>query len=304
MEYNVENLFDSRHDTLKNDTEFLPSADRGWNSVRFYRKIKALSKVIWAASGDYAPDLIGLCEVENDFCMRTLTHYSALSDVGYRYVMTQSQDERGMDVALMYQPASFGYLGHECLRVNTPYGFRPTRDLLHVYGRVLSGDTLDIFVVHFPSRINGEKASEPYRLKAAERLRHAVDSLVRVRRKALQLVMGDFNDYSSNRALVQVLCSGKDGLIDLTAGIKEGTYKYKGEWGMLDHVLVSASLLEKDESLKVVEGSCKVLRLPFLLQEDDVYGGFQPFRTYRGMRYQGGFSDHLPLRFELECVNP
>ena len=31
VSYNVENLFDCRHDTLKNDYEFLPDAMRHWN---------------------------------------------------------------------------------------------------------------------------------------------------------------------------------------------------------------------------------------------------------------------------------
>ena len=50
---------------------------------------------------DAAP--VALCEVENDSVMRDLTHYSALREADYRYVMTQSPDERGIDVALLYQ---------------------------------------------------------------------------------------------------------------------------------------------------------------------------------------------------------
>jgi hypothetical protein len=36
-----------------------------------------------------------------------------------------------------------------------------------------------------------------------------------------------------------------------------------------------------------------------LLEEEKRYGGKKPFRTYNGMRYQPGYSDHLPLIVRL-----
>ena len=33
----------------------------------------------------------------------------------------------------------------------------------------------------------------------------------------------------------------------------------------------------------------------FLLEDEKLYGGYRPRRTYNGMRYQSGYSDHLPL---------
>lgn len=293
MEYNVENLFDCRHDTLKQDMEFLPSSVRGWNSFRFYKKINHLGQVILAASTEDVPDIVGLAEVENDFCMKTLTRFSPLRELRYEYVMTDSPDERGIDVAIMYQPMTFKYLKHESFRIPPLEYHRPTRDLLHLSGKIVSGDTLDVFMVHFPSRSGGEKASESYRLRAAEVLKSKVDSIARCRAVPLIVVMGDFNDYSSNRSVKDVLCAST--LVDLTVGLPDkGTYKYKGEWNFLDHVLVNRGLCSSVQSY-----ACEVLRLPFLLQEDEEYGGEQPWRTYRGMRYWGGYSDHLPLRATL-----
>jgi hypothetical protein len=37
----------------------------------------------------------------------------------------------------------------------------------------------------------------------------------------------------------------------------------------------------------------------FLLEEEKTYGGVRPCRTYNGMRYQPGYSDHLPLVVQL-----
>lgn len=44
---------------------------------------------------------MALCEVENDSVLFDLTRRSALRGVNYDYVMTDSPDERGIDVALL-----------------------------------------------------------------------------------------------------------------------------------------------------------------------------------------------------------
>lgn len=297
MEYNVENLFDCKHDSTKNDMEFLPEAIRGWNSRRFYAKVNDLAKTIWAASIDYAPDIVGLCEVENEFCIRTLVHYSALKEVNYQFLITDSPDERGINVALLYQQGRFGYLGHESLRVPPPEGLHPTRDILHAWGRVSSGDTLDVFVVHFPSRIG--RHSETYRCRAAELLKWHTDSLQQLRHSPRILIMGDFNAYSSSKSIASILCGGRFPLVDLTLGLTTGNYKFKGEWGLLDHILVNEQMLQSSSRTRINTSSLAILKFDYLLEEDETYGGDRPRRTYRGMRYQGGVSDHLPLRAEL-----
>ena len=101
---------------------------------------------------------------------------------GYRYVITHSPDERGINVALLYQRGIFKLLSNRSYPVMKPRrNSRPTRDILHVSGQLLNSDTLDVFVVHFPSRSGGAKASEPYRLAAAQRLKDTTDSLLRIR---------------------------------------------------------------------------------------------------------------------------
>lgn len=309
MEYNVENLFDCRHDSLKNDEEFLPASIRGWNSFRFRDKVGKIAKVILAASGSQVPDLVALCEVENEYCLRSLVRYSPLKDAAYRFVMTDSPDQRGIDVALLYQPAAFRLLSRRSVRIPMErLGHRPTRDILHVTGRVVSGDTLDVFVCHFPSRSGGERHSEPYRMLAASCLRAAVDSVCGVRRNAYILITGDFNDCPSNRSLREALGAvrppeaGADcgKLYNLMDGKEGGTYRYKGHWDIFDQMIVGGRLLQESSSVRTGYGKARILMFPFLLEEDERYGGMSPFRTYKGMRYHGGFSDHLPLLLELE----
>ena len=284
MEYNVENLFDCRHDSLKQDTEFLPGSVRNWTYSRFQDKVNKIGKVILAAGKEQVPDLVGLCEVEND-----------------------SPDERGIDVALLYQPVSFRLLASQKIRIpSDSLGMRPTRDVLYVSGRVVSGDTLDVFVCHLPSRVGGAKKTDPYRLWVARRIRQAADSVMAERQNPRLIIMGDFNDYPDGKSLqeglrVSALAEQTESraLYNLMDNQQGGTYRYKGEWGVLDQMVVNGGLLQPDVRTRTSKEKASILRFPFLLEEDNVYGGDTPFRTYKGMRYHGGYSDHLPVLLEL-----
>lgn len=296
VEYNVENIFDTRHDEGKDDTEFLPDATRHWTQKRYWKKLSQISKAILSTVDDGIPDLVALCEVENDQVLHDLTRRSLLRNAGYEYVMTQSPDARGVDVALMYSPFSFSLIRSYGLRVPTIEGMRPTRDILYACGELQSGDILHVFVVHAPSRHGGEKASRPFRMQTAQRLIQAVDSLRALSAESKIVITGDFNDYFNSPALEYLY---ENGLANVTVGAKgqhgvKGTYRYKGEWESLDHVLVSPKMSQRLDTA--------FIHAPFfLLEEDNTYGGYLPRRTYKGMKYQKGYSDHLPLvaRFHL-----
>lgn len=49
------------------------------------------------------------------------------------------------------------------------------------------------------------------------------------------------------------------------------------------------------------EGSAHVFAPSFLLKPDKTWRGIRPFRTYYGFKYEGGYSDHLPLRVTFIC---
>lgn len=308
MFYNVENLFDCRHDSLKNDYEFLPDALKGWTLARYNDKLAKIAKVIVATGNDNVPDLVGLCEVENDRCLTDLTEHSPLREADYRYVMTNSPDQRGIDVALLYQRGSFKLLRQNSIRIpHEEIKRTPTRDILHVVGQVLSGDTLDVFVCHMPSRSGGEEQSEPYRLFTAQILNINVDSIVATRQHPNVLIMGDFNDYPTNKSIAEVLGAvAPQGeiqpkkLYNLMDGRKEGTYRYRGEWGVLDQLIVSGFLLQGHDGMRTSYDKAQILKHPFLLEEDNKYGGDIPSRTYWGAKYHGGFSDHLPVCIDFE----
>lgn len=293
---------------------------RHWNYPKYRKKLDNIARVITAAGGWNPPALVALCEVENDSVLRDLTRYSALRESGYRYVMTDSPDRRGIDVALLYRRDLFKLISHQGISLPRTSGkkeFPPTRDLLHVCGMLLNRDTLDVLAAHLPSRSGGAKESEPHRLHAVRRLKAAADS-IRLRRRHPQiLILGDLNDYPGNTSVRQILAAEappQEGnrphpgklyhLLARKAATRKGfgSYKYRGEWGLLDHIIVSGTLLQPDAPLYTHEKSAGVFRPPFLLTEDKKYGGKQPFRTYYGMRYQGGYSDHLPVWADFRIV--
>lgn len=235
--------------------------------------------------------MVALCEVENDSVLRDLTRRSLLRNARYDYVMTNSPDERGIDVALMYSPYSFRLIGSHSVRVKPINGMRPTRDILYASGVTASGDTLHVIVAHLPSRRGGEKYSRPFRMAAARQVAAVIDSIYNnVSVEAKIIVAGDFNDYSNSESL-QLLSSKR--MVEVSQGAKgrngaEGTYRYQGQWGSLDHILASRNLAD---SLT----ECFVNDAEFLIEHDEKYGGVKPHRNYIGPRYNNGFSDHLPL---------
>ena len=299
VELNTENLFDTRHDTLKNDYEFLPDSPRHWTRTKYWQKLNRIGQTIIAcgedSSGWTLPDIVGLCEVENDSVLFDLTRRSLLRKARYEYVMTASNDTRGIDVALLYSPFSFRLIKADTIRVIPMKEMRPTRDILHAEGEIESGDTLHVFLLHAPSRMGGELYSRPFRKHVMEQLCNVIDSLRRQYVEPKLLVMGDFNDYADSPSLQLAY---EHGLINVSAeahgcnGAK-GTYRYHGVWGSLDQILVSVNLRSW-----VID--CRINDARFLLEDDTKYGGVKPRRNYNGMRFNNGFSDHLPLVLRLQ----
>lgn len=300
MFYNVENFFDCRHDSTKDDSEFLPESMRRWHVGRFKKKAANISKVIVNSGNGIIPAVIGLAEVENSYVMDYLTRYSPLKQLGYRYVMTDSPDKRGIDVALMYQREQFKLLSSHTERFDTErVGHGPTRDMLHCSGMLFSGDTLDFIVLHLPSRRGGTSSAVKARELVMERVKLYADSIRLCRVKPNIVIMGDFNTYPDDEKLNGFLNNGHYSLLTSAfAGRTDiGTYKYQGIWQTLDHISVNKEMLNADDALRA--GKINIVDDDYLLEPDKKFHGLKPFRTYYGMKYIGGFSDHLPLKLVI-----
>ena len=265
--WNVENLFDTQRDTLKDDCAFTPEGDNHWTSKRYQDKQNKIFKTIAAMQW---PAVIGMAEVENDHVLRDLCRNTPLRKLGYDFVHFESPDQRGIDCALLFRKGLFDVFESTNIYVSdTAEGFY-TRDILLVGGvlrdTVSRGDTCYILVNHWPSKRGGAEA-ERHRMEIARLLLHTMDSLQRSHPAALVLA-GFYN-------LMHHIPQG------------EGSYKYKDTWTCIDQVIAN-------RKLKV-----ELFAPDFLLVDDEKYMGRKPFRTYTGMNYLGGYSDHLPVMIRI-----
>lgn len=303
VSYNVENLFDLHHDTLKNDYDFLPEGNYHWTPRRYWDKLTNIAQVIVGAGNEEGvPVLVGLCEVENDTVLHDLTCRSLLRSIAYDYVMTDSPDRRGVDVALLYQPYLFRLLEWRNVRVpSVEHGFPPTRDQLYAKGVLVSGDTVHVVVCHLPSKAGGGRGATRHRELAVGVLRQVVDSVLTAQPQARLLVMGDFNATVGEKIFRRLIPPLYETLPTDRRSRRQpcGTYYYKEQWSYLDHIFVSDGWRRwQAHQMRLADGegdesnACRSaeLRLPFLLNDKGV-----PNRTYRGPSYNGGVSDHLPL---------
>ena len=292
VELNCENLFDYRHDTGKDDIEFTPEGNRKWTSFRYYKKINNIAKTLLACGNDgRIPDLIALCEVENDSVLTDLTHRSPLKGGAYDYIMTDSKDPRGIDVALIYCRLTFKPVEKRSIGIEGNFDDTPLRDILFVKGIITGGDTLNVMVVHSPSRRGGKKQSEPKRAAVINTICNVIDSITDKSPDASIIVTGDFNASSSELSLKKL---ARHGMTNSGIGKKGtygaiGSYKYQGVWETIDHIFLSPRLNQRGTVFTLHD-------MPMLLEKDKRYGGVKPRRTFYGWRYDNeGCSDHLPI---------
>lgn len=309
--YNVENLFDIFHNPGKNDKEFMPTSKKQWTEKRFNEKISHIAKVLCSINKNELPEIIGLYEIEDDYVLKALIKQPCLAKGKYKIVHEESPDVRGIDVALLYRPDQFKYLSHKKFQINFPHNKKiKTRDILYVKGVISNSyDTLNIFVNHWTSRWGGEFKSQPKRVLEAKVLRHNVDSILKINHSAKIIIIGDFNDEPTNKSINYVLNANnkrknttyKD-LYNLMYDIHnikgEGSLYYKGEWNMIDNLIVSQSLLNNKKDYSVNYESGKIFH-PVWICYKNKQGVLVPNRTFGGNYYYGGYSDHFPVYFTL-----
>ncbi|MBO4599821.1 MAG: endonuclease/exonuclease/phosphatase family protein [Bacteroidales bacterium] len=284
--WNVENFFDTQHDTLKDDIAFTPQGENHWNAKRYADKRNKIYKMVAAMQW---PAVVGLAEVENDRVLRDLCRYTPLRRYGYEFVHYESPDKRGIDCALLYRRGVFKVFESRRIDVSDSTEDFYTRDILFVGGVLGEKDSCYIFVNHWPSKRNGAVA-ERHRIEIARLLLGLMDSLQQEHPTALVLAMGDFNAAPDEDAISKGLgfeggCRNAAGLYNLMCkmAVGEGSYKYKDTWSRIDQMIANREL------------KAEVFAPDFMLRDDTRYMGMKPFRTYSGMRYLGGYSDHLPI---------
>jgi len=311
--YNLENLFDTEDHPQTDDQDFLPDGRYQWTSEKLDIKIANLAKVI-SQLGEGGPQILGVAEVENREVLQQLARHPLISQKNYQIVHEESPDTRGIDVGLLYDPDYLSIDAYQALTIEKkgdPY-FR-TRDILMASGKV-NGQELHIFVNHWPSRREGQEASEPNRLAAAKELKSQIDLLIDKNPDAGIIVMGDFNDNPTNKSLAGILDAEasisnleEDQLFNPMAGIFDpssmGSLTYQGQWDLFDQILLSEDLIDGEHALSYLPNSVKVFNEE-LVRVPNRQTRFVPRRAiFRGEFQDNGFSDHFPVYIKLN-VNP
>ena len=308
--YNQENLFDTCHDEGKNDVEFLPTGSYRWNGMKYTHKLRNMSRALAELGTDVLPGVgctfIGLSEVENHKVLDALIAQEPLAKRGYKYVHVEGPDKRGIDCALLYNPALFTVRDVKLV----PYVYdlekdkgRATRGFLTVSG-TLADEHVTAVVCHWPSR----GATSYYRELAAKQVKALKDSLLRDDPNCKVMVMGDMNDDPTNKSMHDVLQAkpeisqvGPEDMYNpwynILAKEGRGTLSYNGSWNLFDQIVMTPNMLnpkgQKDFStLKYWKSH--IFTRPYLIQNEGKYKG-TPKRTTAGGVWLDGYSDHLPV---------
>lgn len=306
--YNVENLFDTKNDTLVFDDQRTPDGAYVWTQIRYQKKIENIAKVLSQISFEQtntSPDIIGLCEVENKTVIEDLVNHTNLIEKDYGIIHSDSPDERGIDVALLYKKAAFLPTSSKSVRLLLfdEEGYRDyTRDQL-VVGGLLDGEEIFILVNHWPSRSGGEMRSRPNRIKAAQLNKRILDSLRFLNPDSKIISMGDFNDDPRDISLKKILrTEGRKRKVDSLSLFNPmenmykkglGTLAYRDKWNLFDQFILTPNLVREDS-----EGyflwKAGIFAPDYLKTAEGRYKGY-PYRTYVGTTYQGGYADHFPV---------
>lgn len=326
--YNFENLFDTINDPSTNDDEWTPAGRQHWTKEKYEQKLKNLSRVIseiGTPENSNAPTLIGCSEVENRGVIEDLIKQEKLSGYDYGIIHFDSPDQRGIDVALLYQkkyfrPTTFSNIplliyknkpvadevqnedfGDVEIKIDNNRIF--TRDQLLVSG-FLENEEIHIIINHWPSRSGGEKASSPYREAAGKLNRRIIDSLQQINPKAKVITMGDLNDGPFNKSIKIALGAKakKSETLEFEtfnpfeemAEKGMGTLAFRDSWDIFDQIIMTQSFIQPDfSSYKFWKAG--IFNRPYLIQTSGKYKGY----PLRNTLTEAGFSDHFPVYIYL-----
>lgn len=311
--YNLENLFDTINDPTKFD-EASPIMELNTGRSEVYKKkVQNMARVIadiGAEGSGNSPAILGVAEVENQSVLVDVVNDPQLIQKNYGIIHYDSPDNRGIDVALLYQKSIFQPISNSS---HTLYIYDDltrkrvyTRDQLLVSGN-LEGDLIHIIVNHWPSRSGGEARSRSKRVGAAKLNKKIVDSLQIKDPYAKIIIMGDLNDDPINASLKEVLKSKADkenlDFKDLYNPYENfyksglGTNAYRDAWSLFDQIIISQPLLEKDySSFRFYKAF--IFNKNYLITKRGRWIGY-PLRSFADGGFTGGFSDHFPVYIYL-----
>ena len=322
VSYNVQNLYDATDDGGEY-REF--SAAGGWNEALYTAKLRAIASALRGAVPAGA-DLVALQEVEHAGAARRLVNLE-LSRQGYRHVVWLP-DPRSATGPVVLSKLPVRRVGALWVEGSPEQPLRPILEVEVALGEAVDAPSLFLFNNHWKSRRGGAAETERYRRRAAAllvaRLReiHAADPAADV------IVAGDLNvsvdEYERRQrryvtALMPAAAAVGTAALPVTSTVPPraaplalfspwfayrdagrtpaGSYRYRGTWETIDHLLLGPGLFDAAGVSYAGSDRFAVISDGLL----DATGG--PRRFLHGPR-PGGYSDHLPLRLDLDLRDP
>jgi predicted extracellular nuclease len=311
--WNVENLFERENDPNRPPElqDRLAAELAGWTAAIRNRKIQNLASIIKLMFNGQGPDLLGVCEVENEAIVQRLANQINIPGRTYDVVTHNSPDARGIDVSFIFDKNTLQ-------AANPSYQVvikrTATRDLFWCTFTVTATNREFVAIAnHWPSRSAGQYESEPFRMLTGETLSYVMSGLLANNPNLPILAMGDFNDEPFNRSMQEYLLGTRDpGLVKasplarllnlmwpLMHGDDPGTYLFSSTWNMLDQFLVSKEFIKNTSKVKVVHGSTATFKPPQLRGPAGAakkYGRPSKPSSFD----QTGFSDHYPVVMKIK----
>ncbi len=297
--YNCENLFDIYDDKRTNDNDYLPSSSKKWTRPRYENKLRklsfAISNIGKLETGKH-PTLVGLAEIENARVVKDLIAQKNLEGCNYNYIHYNSLDERGIDVALIYDRTAFSIIHSETFNIHlldADGSLDFTRDILLVTG-LLDGEKIHIIVNHWSSRREGELETEYKRMTAADKVSDIIGSLRLADADAKIVIIGDFNEDPNNNSIKTLVETNQlYNAMDTLRSFSRGTTIHNRKWNLFDQIMFTPNFFKSSEN-QFEFFKAEIFDADFLKQFHGRYKG-TPYRTYVGRKYAGGYSDHFPV---------
>lgn len=304
--YNVENLFDTIDNPETDDAEYLPTSKNQWNTMKYQMKLKHTSETLAALLDTIQPLVIGLSEIEDDKVLEDLLAQPVLTKFNFGVVHRDSPDERGIDCALLYNKDAINESFSAFIPINFPFDTADkTREIVYLKGYINEGEPLWFFVNHWPSRLGGKEKSDAKRAYVAQVLKDKIENIYLGEKYARVVVMGDFNDNPNDSTLSILSVVNKNSRAEEMVNMmkpmqtrNEFSLRYKEENDIFDQFIVSKNLLDKRNPYFMRPEGAHIFNAPFLLFNHPKHG-LIPNRTYAQGKWVGGYSDHLPVYFDV-----
>lgn len=294
MFYNVENFFPPNQN--------LNSGLYNWDEYKYRLKVKKISNVFRFIKEDFGiiPPIIGLAEIGARSVLEDLTSENSVLN-GYEIIYNESQDSRGLSVALLFDANLIQVENISFLSFELDGNEAKTREILSAE-MLYHSQKLQIFVVHLPSKRARDEKRE-LREHICEQIKILISAYSEQKKSVI--LMGDFNENPDSK-LIKNLTTDHLGNPILSNPFEELWIENKvttfhGKTGLcFDQIIFSENHF--------------INQYRTLASESNIYDSYKlrnkhhknsnfPFRTYSGSRYLGGYSDHFPVLLYLRIFH-